>query len=317
MKITFLLACGGVCLAGMVTGVAPAVAAGEVAGVETQSYTHAGEGSQGMRRVFRDGCYQGDSEGGNGGGLTVHDREAGCAGPGLFEKMFEQLDALAASNRLVREEGGAAKSRPEPATHGRPQGAPNRRSPGGLRGGLVDAMDDAPAGMKPVVILKNGTRWIPANQDARKAVAVAIGLEPSIDAWYVKPPQPPVGSGPQLVALSVRRGSKVLQASLVADGRWWCHLSVPLNGERGATVAARPTKLTTSKAADHLKRILVGGSAKSDREGSRADNDGEISVQVPSADGEREAIKDRALAKITARRFVEAMAPQSTACTLP
>jgi hypothetical protein len=279
---------------------------GRVSAIETHSFTHAGEGSVGGRRVFRNGCYQSESRGGTGGG-QAHDSDLGCTAAGVFKDMFAQADTLLTGGALVPE--GPA-----------PDGAGK-----GRRGGLADHDNDM-QGARSVVIDTSGHRLVPRDAEAAKQLAAIVGREPSLDSWYVKPPKPAHGTGPQMIALSVqkseRRGERMLQASLIVDGTWWCHLSVPTGYEdppEGFSHPA-PRPLPPAKAAAILASALTGISARSlaaDEAKDLPTGDSPILVEAAVGSGPRTHVRSATAAARAATSFGKEMRTQSSACVPP
>jgi hypothetical protein len=288
-------------------GAAKGATSGEASAIETHSNTRAGEGSIGLRRVFRNGCYQSESRGSPGGGADVHDSEAGCADAAVFQGLFRQIDALIADGSLV----------PEP----RPSEAAAKG--GRRRGGLGDG---AVEGVRSIVIDGAGRRLAPKDEDAVQRLGLVARLEPTIDAWYVTPPRSPRGGGPQLIALSSQksgaRSFRMLQASLVATGAWWCHLTVPAEPSAGVEsfTGPAPRPLASAQATAILGRVLAGVTARAlatgDEKGEPSSDDA-LSVEAAVGTGPRTAIRSKAIASGAQTRFVAEMRAQSAACASP
>jgi hypothetical protein len=302
--LVLLLAAGGAAAAARAADAGRA-GSGQVSAIETLSLTHVGEGSAGRRRVFRNGCYQSESRGGTGGG-QAHDSNAGCTTARSFADMFTQADALVADGVLVPEDPAAAA-----AAVGRI---------------FVSALDDAMTGLKPVLVCADGRRLVARDKESAQHMERIVGMEPSIDAWYVTPPKPAIGSGAQLIALSVqksaRSSSRMLQASLVATGAWWCHLSVPTLDSDAPQTFSQPTPrpLSPTKAAGILDRVLAGISARALAEDAAKDlpaGDSPILVEAAVGAGPRTHVRSTAAAPRAVKSFGNEMRAQSSACLPP
>jgi hypothetical protein len=270
----------------------------ELAYVEVSFTTHAGEGAQGVKRFFRDGCFAVASEGGTGGG-RARESSAGCHLRRDVDETFAKLDALVKSGDVVRE-------RDAPGTN-----------EGGAAGHLVSE--------RAVLVGKDGARWVAASQLGRMSLEGAIAALPSENLWFPPMPADPPGRGaPVLVAISWSRpgagGARRLQASLVDDGRWWCARSTGARGGDGAENPARPPRaLAAAEAKARLGRILRGvrRPADGDAEAKPAAGDEAVSVEVAFADGLRDAVRPRSLTRTVADRFLAELRAQSPACAAP
>jgi hypothetical protein len=235
LTVSPLLAISGMLAAG------PAARPGsEPAAVEISFATIAGEGAVGRRRFVRDGCYQVESGGSTGGAGYARDSQAGCLLPAHVAAVFTRLGAVADS-ALVREQASPPKG-----------GAAGGARAGGLMPGGAET--------HVVLIRGDGSRWVAANKPAADDILRAVNELPSENQWYAKPPDKPVGPGAQLFVVSYTNAPSFrAQASLAADGRWWCYQSVI--GTEGAEpkLPAKPPKpLKDAEAAARLGRILKG-----------------------------------------------------------
>ena len=197
-----------------------------VAAIEVTFSTNAGEGAAGRKRFDRDGCYQSESEGGTGGGGRAHDSQAGCHRPEDVARVFALISALP-----LRAETVAAK--------------------------LPDAPD------RVVVVRTDDTRWVAVDDQAARELARLVNSLPSENQWYAQPPDKPVGTAAQLVVLSVSEagsaGVRRLEAMLAADGRWWCHRSVPAGAIEELRLPRKPAKpLSPEDARARLAHITAG-----------------------------------------------------------
>ena len=211
----------------------------EPAAVEISFATIASEGAVGRRRFLRDGCYQVESGGSTGGAGYARDSQAGCLLPADVAAVFTRLGAVADS-ALVREKASPPKG----------------GAAGGARAGLL------PGGAETQVVLirGDGSRWVAANKPAADDILRAVNELPSENQWYAQAPEKPVGPGAQLVVVSYTNAPPSrAQASLAADGRWWCYQSV-IGAERGEPKlpAKAPKPLKDADAAARLGRILKG-----------------------------------------------------------
>jgi len=279
---------------------------GLVSAIETRFLTHVGEGAAGRRRVFRNGCYQSDSRGGTGGG-QAQDSQAGCTTPSTFAAMFAKADEVVADGVLVPE-NPAEVAKDEAARH------------------FVTALDDARVGLHPVVVCADGRRLVAKDKQASQRLEGVVGMEPSIDAWYVTPPKPALGAGAQMIALSARKvgrsGDRTLQASLVANGSWWCYRSIPTQGSDAPTTFSQPPPkpLPPAKAAAILDRVLAGISARAlaaDEAKGLVIPERDIQVEAAVGSGPRTAIRSTTAVTGVATRFGGEMRAQSSACVPP
>jgi hypothetical protein len=224
----------------LAAGVTPAPAGAPPAVVDTLEVsfsTHVGEGAAGRKRFRRDGCYQVESGGSTGGAGHARDSQAGCHRPADVAATFARLEALAAGDKVVRDSSG----------------------PRGAAGGARADPDEGPGGSQTRVVLvrPDGSRWVAASAKTAQALVAEVNKLPSENQWYAEPPAPPMGTGPQLLVLSVTAPDRRLQASLASDGRWWCYLSV--TGPRGSEQKLPPPgKLALTDAPARLARILAG-----------------------------------------------------------
>src|SRR5215203_4401771 len=100
----------GLVFLGIVLGEPGASAAGQVAVIEVPFSTGGGDGASGVRRFFRNGCYEVVSEGGPGAAKSK-DSQAGCHLPGEVFEAFQQLDVLASASRgAIIKEGNVPSS---------------------------------------------------------------------------------------------------------------------------------------------------------------------------------------------------------------
>jgi hypothetical protein len=262
-----------------------------VVAIEVTFATHAGEGAVGRKRFDRDGCYQSEAEGGTGGGARAHDSEAGCHRAEDVERVFALIAALPLRAELV------------------PAKLPDEHN-------------------RIVVVRADDTRWIPTDdQGARELLRLVNGL-PSENQWYAQPPANPAGKTAQLVALSVSEtggasGVRRLEAVVAADGRWWCHRSVPAGAIEELQLARkRPKPLSPAEAQARLANITAGLSPP----GSGRDNDAAAArtahginrtVEVAFAGGPRAPARPRHKAADVAKRFEARMRPMAATCALP
>lgn len=226
-------------ISGMLAAEAAARAGTPPAAVEISFVTHAGEGAAGRKRFTRDGCYQTESGGSTGGSGYARDSQAGCLLPADVATVFARLGTVA-EGALIREKAASPKG-------GAAGGA---RAEGLLPGG---------AETKVVLIRGDGSRWVAANKPTADDILRAVNELPSENQWYAEPPDKPVGPGAQLVVVSYTSGSSRTEASLTADGRWWCNQSVVGAREGDHKLPAKPPKpLQETEAAARLARILKG-----------------------------------------------------------
>jgi hypothetical protein len=291
--------------AGHATDVAPPTP-GPVSSIETRFLTHFGEGAAGRRRVFRNGCYQSESRGGTGGG-QAKDSQAGCTTPSIFAAMFAKADEVVAAGVLVPENLSEV-TKEQSAQH------------------VVTALDDTSVGLHPVVVCDDGRRLVAKDKQASQLLERVVGMEPSIDPWYVTPPKPALSAGAQMIALSARKigrsGEGTLQASLVASGSWWCHRSIPTLGAAAPTTVSRPTPkpLPPARAAAILDRVLAGISARAlaaDEAEGLAVPERDIQVEAAVGLGPRTAVRSTTAVTRVATRFGDEMRAQSSACVPP
>ena len=284
----------------LAAGVTPAPAGAPPAVVDTLEVsfsTQVGEGAAGRKRFRRDGCYQVESGGSTGGAGHARDSQAGCHRPADVAAAFARLEALAAGDK------GRARQRRAPGRSGRGPRRP-RRGPGPLA-------DPGGAGPPGRLALGGGQR-----EDCAELVAAANEL-PSENQWYAEPPAPPLGTGPQLLVLSLTAPDRRLQASLASDGRWWCHLSVI--GLRGSEQKLPPPgKLALTDAPARLARILAGARppGKVADEAPADKQPFEASVEVAWPGQPRAALRPRAQGRPVVQRFTTEMRALSSACAM-
>jgi hypothetical protein len=150
-------------------------------------------------------------------------------------------------------------------------------------------------------------------------------MEPSIDPWYVTPPKPALGAGAQMIALSARKGGRsgtsMLQASLVANGSWWCHRSIATQRSDAPTFSQPiPKPLPAARAAAILDRVLAGISARAladDEAKGLAIPERDIQVEAAVGSGPRTAVRSTPAVTRVAARFGGEMRAQSSACVPP
>jgi hypothetical protein len=269
--------------------------------VEITFATNVGEGAAGSKRFSRDGCYQIESGGGTGGSGYARDSQAGCYRPTDVAPVFEKITEIS-FNTLEREHAA-----PGSATRGAP--ARNLMA-GGTRTNVV-------------VVRVDGSRWLAVNEETANRLVAAVNELPSENQWYAKPPEKPVGSGAQLLVLSVATsggdGSRRTEATLASDGRWWCHRSVV--GPRGGDQKLPAKKVLPVKdAAARLGRILEGVS-RGERDETQAApekrSDGsEISVQVAWPGQDRTPLRGKQLAGRVVDRFAGEMQALAPSCAI-
>jgi len=267
----------------------------EVAYVEVAYATHAGEGAQGVKRFFRDGCYTVKSSGGTGGGWA-RDSQGGCHLRRDVVEAFARLDALVANGGVV----------------------PERAAPSAGKGPVGQPVTE-----QPVLVGTDGSRWVaPANRLARIFLEAEVGQLPSGNLWFPLLPVWP-GKGPVLVAIRwTHSGSRRLQASLIIDGRWSCARSAGRHGPEGAEASSpprAPRAIAPAEARARLGRILRGARrpAEGDPDPKPVSSDGELSIEVAFADGVRDALHPRPLTRAVVGRFFAEMRRQSPACAAP
>ena len=260
-----------------------------VAAIELTLSTNAGEGAVGRRRVERSGCYQSESEGGTGGGGRAHDSEAGCHRAEDVERTFALISVLP-----LRAETVSAK-----------------------------LPDDQP---RVVVVRADDTRLVPADDQAARELLRLVNSLPSQNQWYAQPPATPVGKTAQLVVLSVSEtggpGVRRLEAVVAADGRWWCHRSVPAGVTEDVLLARKPPKpLSSEDARARLAFITAGlnppGTARDDDTAARTGHRVNRTVEVAFAGGPRAPARPRHKAADVAKRLEAKMQPMAAACALP
>src|SRR5436189_6303478 len=102
-----------VAISGMLAAAPATPARAPVAAVEISFVTHAGEGAAGVKRITRNGCYQGEWSGGTGGG-DARDSQAGCLRPTDVEPVFTRPagPAVGAPARQAKSTGPAAPGAP-------------------------------------------------------------------------------------------------------------------------------------------------------------------------------------------------------------
>jgi len=261
-----------------------------VAAIELTFSTHVGEGAVGRKRMGRDGCYQSESEGGTGGGGRAHDSEAGCHRAEDIERTFALISALPLRADMV------------------PAKLPDDQS-------------------RVVVIRADDTRWVPADDHAARELLRLVNSLPADNQWYAPPPANPVGKTAQLVVLSVSEtggaGVRRLEAMVAADGRWWCHRSVPAGAIEEPPLARKPAKpLSPEEARARLAFITAGlsppGTARDDDAATARTGRGvNRTVEVAFAGGPRAPARPRHKAADVAKRFEAKMRPMAAACALP
>ena len=296
----------GLVFFGLVLGEPGASAAGQVAVIEVPFSAGVGNGPSGLRRFFRSGCYEVVSEGGFGAAKTK-DSQAGCHLPGEVSEAFQQLDVLAsASGGTIVKEGNQDGN--VPSSSGRDKNFGRSQA-------------------RVVVVKGDGSRGVAANDDVAGLLLSAVNSIPPDNQWHAKPPAPPRGKGPQFVAIRISSTGggvpKRFQASLSADGRWWCHRSagagtgvapMPIpRGQRLAPVGAR-------EGGALLGRILKGAKPKSPMDDDDDANEAvgvETSVELVFAGRPRSALFPGRLASTVAKRFATGMTRRSPTCALP
>jgi hypothetical protein len=286
-----------IAISGMLAAEAPARADATVAAVEIAFVTHAGEGAAGRKRFTRDGCYQVASGGSTGGAGYAHDSQAGCHRPTDVAEVFGRLDAIGA-DRLVRE-GAAVPA----AAHAAPD---RRRGPGGSEETVV-------------LVRRDGTRWVAANQATADDVLRAVNELPSENQSGASSPEKQLGTGAQLLALSAAGGRRSgrLEGFLASDGRWWCYTSIigPRGGED--RLPAKKASAATNAPA-RLGRILAGAHADAPESAPRDDGSQvegtETNIQIVWPGKEPALLRPSRLAPAVVERFVAEMKPLSPAC---
>ncbi len=283
-------------LLSVTAGDVPPASPAQVAAIEVPFSTGGEQGASGLKRFFRNGCYEVTSEGGG----KSRDSQAGCHLPGEVTEVFQQLDTMASTS------GGAmVKEKGRPGGEGR----------GRQSGAQVGA----------VVVRGDGSRWVSSNDDVAGQLLSAINGIPGENQWHAKRGDATVGKGPQFVAVSLSApgdgGPRKLQASLSANGRWWCHRST--GGGGGAAAAGRAPKLASLIGRDagaRLGRILQGARPKgaNDDDPEEAATGGlETSVELIFAGRSRSGLFPKRLSQTVAKRFTTEMARQSPICASP
>lgn len=261
-----------------------------VAAIEMTFATHAGEGAVGRKRVDRNGCYQSESEGRTGVVGRAHDSEAGCHRADDVERVFALIAGLP-----LRAEVAATL----PDEHNR-----------------------------VVVVRADDTRWVAADDQGARELVRLVNSLPSDNQWYAQPPANPVGNTAQLVALAVSDtggagGVRRLEAVVAADGRWWCHRSVPVAVVQELQLARKRAKpLSPAEARARLATITAGlsppGSGRDDGAAAARTGHGvNRTVEVAFAGGPRAPARPRHKAADVAKRFEARMRPMAAACALP
>jgi hypothetical protein len=283
------------------TGAPPSGQAPLVA-IEVAYSTRAGEGSSGVKRLSHAGCYEVESLGSAGAGARVRDSHAGCHLPGEVAEVFRQMEALAADGVVVRTTAPAVRE--------------EERLLGGQRTTIT-------------LVRADGSRWIAPGKETALKLEGALEQLPSDDQWYATPPAPPAGKGgkvPVLVVLSASdaggaSGPRRLQAALAADGRWWCHRSVPALPNDELKLSVRKTwPMAPADARARLGRILEGaspGRAADEQAPPRAAGHREISVEAAFAGGGRAPLHPAGLSGAVVDRFVGEMRQKAPACGWP
>lgn len=282
---------------GLVAAEAAAAPSAKPAAVEISFVTHVGEGAAGGKRFMRDGCYQIESGGSTGGAGYARDSQAGCYLPADVAAVFARLGAIT-GDALVRD--GAARA-------------------GAAGGARRDGLLAGDSQTRVVLIRPDGSRWVAANQATADDILRAVNELPSENQWYATPPAKSVGTGGQLLVLSAAGESTRTQASLAADGRWWCYRSVV--GERGRErkLPAKKT-LVVSDAPARLGRILAGAKQGGRDEDKTAPGKRpgrvETSVEVAWPGVARGPLRPKSLADTVADRFGAEMQALSPACAI-
>ena len=261
-----------------------------VAAIELTFSTNAGEGAVGRKRFDSAGCYQSESEGGTGGGGRVHDSEAGCHRAEDIERTFALISALPLRAEMS------------------PPGCPAIK----------------PASSSSAPTTHAGAR--PMTRRTRELSRLVDSL-PSQNQWYAQPPANPVGKTAQLVVLSVSEtggaGVRRLEAVVAADGRWWCHRSVPAGATEEQQLPRKPPKpLSPEDARARLAVITAGlsppGTGRDDdKAAARTGHGVNRTVEVAFAGGPRAPARPRHKAADVAKRFEAKMRPMAAACALP
>jgi hypothetical protein len=291
-----------VAISGILAAAEPAAAPRQPpAAVEIAFSTHAGEGAEGRKRFDRDGCYQVESGGGTGGAGYAHDSQAGCHLPADVAAVFAKLGAIPES-ALVREKAAVPKG----------------GAAGGARaGGLLPGGSET----RVVLIRGDGSRWVATSKPTADDILRAVNELPSENQWYAKAPEKPIGTGPQLLVVSYSNPSAHArsQASMAADGRWWCYRSVV--GSQGAEPKLptnRPKLLPGAEAEAKLGRILKGalpgGADEASSATDKGSGDTESSVEVAWAGRPRAPLRPRRLTTNVIGRFADEMHARAPVC---
>ena len=191
--------------------------------------------------------------------------------------------------------------------------------PRGAAGGARADPEEGPGGSQTRVVLvrPDGSRWVAASAKVAQELVAAVNELPSENQWYAEPPAPPLGTGPQLLVLSVTAPDRRLEASLASDGRWWCYLSVI--GLRGSEQKLPPPgKLALTDAPARLARILAGARppGKVADEAPADKQPFEASVEVVWPGQPRAALRPRSQGRPVVQRFATEMRALSPACVL-
>lgn len=291
----------GVVLFSLLLGELRSASPAQFALIEVPFSTRAGDGASGLKRIFRNGCYQVVSESGSGAGAS-RNSQVGCHRPGEASQAFERLDLLASAS-------GSGVVKEDPA------------SSSGGRGNESGARAQARA----VLVRGDGSRWVAANDDVAGELLSAINTIPSENQWHAKPPATPVGKGPQFVAVNVSTtggtASRKLQASLSVDGRWWCHRwGVAQAGDTSTARGRKLAPVNPREASGRLGRILKGARTRNpleDDEEPPGASGIELSVELVLAGRARTGLFPKRLSKVVAQRFAAEMSSHSQLCTLP
>ena len=170
-----------------------------------------------------------------------------------------------------------------------------------------------------VLVRRDGTRWVAANQATADDVLRAVNELPGENQSAANPPEKQVGTGAQLLSLSAAGGRRSgrFEGFLASDGRWWCYTSIlgpregepPLPAKKVSAVANAPAR---------LGRILAGARADAPEGAPRDDGSPvegtETNVQIVWPGKERAPLRPRRLASAVVERFVAEMKPLSPAC---
>lgn len=291
---------GLVAISGILAAEAAAPARQSPTAIEISFSTHAGEGAEGRKRFGRDGCYQVESGGGTGGAGYARDSQAGCHLPVDVAAVFARLSAIP-DGALIREKSAVPK--------------------GGAAGGArADGLLPGGSETRVVLIRGDGSRWIAASKPTADDILRAVNELPSENQWYVEPPEKPIGTGPQLLVVSYSNPSAHVrsQASMTADGRWWCYRSVI--GSRGAEPklpTKEPKLLPGPEAAAKLGRILKGvlpGGPDDVSSPTDKGSDDTESAEVAWPGHPRAPLRPRRLTTNVIRRFADEMHARAPVC---